>query len=201
MMCRRFNVFGAALLALLATVSVANAQLTLVPNGDFSTPGGVNWGFDGPAIITFETTGGNTGGYAKMDESAGGGWGVLVSDDSPLGVPLSTLGLTAGQNYDFTMDMINLDGTGIGGLKLESWDTGHISNTGDVPASGQSSSWATYTWNYTIDPAATSLKLVPLWGPGSVVGFDNLGVVVPEPASIGLLSLAGLMIATRRRRK
>ena len=37
-------------------------------------------------------------------------------------------------------------------------------------------------FSYTIDPAATGLKIVPLWGPSSSVGFDNIGVQVPATA-------------------
>src|SRR5262249_31792406 len=52
-------------------------------------------------------------------------------------------------------------------------------------ASG-TTSWQTYSFTYTIDPAATGLKIVPLWGLNSVVGYDNLGVVLPGPIPLSV---------------
>ncbi|MEO2049401.1 MAG: PEP-CTERM sorting domain-containing protein [Pirellulales bacterium] len=200
MMCCRLNVVGTTLLALVATIGVANAQVNLVPNGDFETAGGDSWVFAGPAVSTYPASGGNPGGYGSMDSSAG--WGVFVSEVDPAnGLSLASLGLTAGGTYDITMDMIGVQGGELAGIKLESWAGGaHLSNSGDLKET-LTDTWSTYTWSYTVDPAATSVKFVPLSVDGGAVGFDNVGVVVPEPASIGLLSLAGLMIATRRRRK
>jgi hypothetical protein len=37
----------------------------------------------------------------------------------------------------------------------------------DIPASGQSSSWATYTFNRTLAPGTTSIMIVPVAGAGS----------------------------------
>ena len=46
------------------------------------------------------------------------------------------------------------------------------------PASG-TGAWATYTFSYTILLGTLGLKVVPLWGPNSSVGYDNIGVIVP----------------------
>lgn len=178
----------------------AHSAPMLIPNGDFSTPGGSGFGSfasDG-TVISYPESGGNSGGYGKINNAAGDwGGGLVAPADSPplnLGIPLATLGLVAGETYTFSMDMINLDGTtGVGGLKLESWsDSGFISTDGDVPASGQSSTWANYTWTYKIADGATSIKLVPLLTPAtygagqrqSVIGFDNIMVdntPIPPP--------------------
>ena len=200
-------------IAILAMVGVASASL--VPNGDFETAGGVHWSSfaSAGAVISFPTTGGNSGGYGVVDNTAGDWGGGLVSPADfeyagNTGIPLATLGLTAGETYTFQMDMINLAGTGVGGVKFESWGAAHISNSGDLPASGQSASWATYSWEYTIDAAATSIKIVPLITPNyaqpdvhSSIGFDNVGVI-PEPATLGLLGLVGGgMLFLRRLRR
>jgi hypothetical protein len=202
MMFRNLNVFGAALVALLATVSVANAQLNLVPNGDFETPAGADWEFaGGGAVDTYPATGGNPGGYGDMNSAAG--WGVFVSEVDPTnGLPLASLGLTAGNNYTFSFDMIDLGpGGALAGIKFEGWGDGiDVGNSGDIKFNA-TTSWDTYTPDWTIPAAATSIKFVPLSVDGGHVGFDNVGVIVPEPASIALMGLAGLALATRRRRK
>ena len=108
------------------------------------------------------------------------------------GIPLANLGLVAGNTYTFSMDMKNFAGTGTGGLKLEAWNGGGgaASNTGDMPATGSSTNWATYSWNYLIPVGTTSIKIVPLLTGASggsnadSVGFDNIKVnntPVPPP--------------------
>ncbi|MEJ6634212.1 MAG: PEP-CTERM sorting domain-containing protein [Akkermansiaceae bacterium] len=203
--------------AVCAMASMANATLVLVTNGDFEA-GASNWGNFASAgtVVSFPATGGNAGGYGRVDNTTGGWGGGLVSpadNEFPgnTGIPLASMGLVAGETYTFQMDMINLAGDGLGGVKFESWGAAIISNSGDTPASGQSSSWATYTWDYTIDPAATSIKIVPLLTPGSnnaggsinsSIGFDNVGVnVVPEPSGFALAALGALGLLGRRSRK
>ncbi|MDB4504533.1 PEP-CTERM sorting domain-containing protein [Akkermansiaceae bacterium] len=203
--------------AVCAMASMANATLVLVTNGDFEA-GASNWGnfASGGTVVSFPATGGNTGGFGKVDNTAGAWGGGLVSPadfefPGNTGIPLASMGLVAGETYTFQMDMINLAGDGLGGVKFESWGAAMISNTGDVPASGQSSSWATYTWDYTIDAAATSIKIVPLLTGGSnnaggsinsSIGFDNVGVnVVPEPSGFALAALGALGLLGRRSRK
>ncbi len=184
-------------LALVALVGIANAALNLVPNGDFAIAGGTNWVFAGVgATPSYPAAGGNTGGYAKMDQTAGGWGGVFVSEDSATaGRSLASLGVTAGGNYTFSLDMISLGaGTPLAGMKIESWAGGSIlDNSGDINFT-TTASWATYTFNYTINPAATSLKFVPLMvvqPVGSIVGFDNIGVIViTAPLAVSITSPA-----------
>jgi hypothetical protein len=176
----------AAGLAILSFTGIAFGTNTtnLFPNGDFESGGAGAW-VEGGGGDTFgyPTTGGNPGGYGIIDDSTVT-WGIWVGGDvTPLS--LSSLGLTAGQTYTFVQDMELISGSNIGGLKVESWGpSGVLSDSGDMrPATG-SASWQTYAFSYTINPAATGLKIVPLWGPSSVVGFDNLGVVVPGPSPL-----------------
>jgi hypothetical protein len=175
-------------LAVLAMAGIANASNTtnLFPNGDFESGGAGAWvEAGGPVNFSYPTQGGNPNGYGIIDATPGG-WGIWVGGaDTPLS--LSSLGLTAGQTYTFVQDMELISGNSIGGLKVESWGpTAVISDSGDMrPASG-TTSWQTYSFTYTIDPAATGLKIVPLWGPNSIVGYDNLGVVVPGPSPLSV---------------
>jgi len=197
-----------------ASTSVSQAVFVLVPNGDFEIAAGDSWnqGASAGTVIDYPATGGNTGGYGRIDNTAGAWGGVLVSEGgtgaNPAaggGIPLGNLNLIAGNAYNFSLDMISLGGTtNIGGVKIESWSgTGVISDSGDQDFT-ITSSWATYTTNYTIDPAATRVKIVPLFAEGGAnsVGFDNVGVEnnVPEPSSV-LLGLSALALLGFRRRK
>lgn len=194
----------------------AHAADVLIPNGDFSTPGGSGFSFfeSAAGVVSFPATGGSgdDGGYGLVNNTLGSWGGGLVSPPDNFypanqGIPLASLGLVAGNTYTFSMDMKNFAGTGKGGLKLEAWNggAGAASNTGDMPASGSSSSWATYTWNYTIPTGTTSIKIVPVVTPptgatnADSIGFDNIKVnntpVVPPPivpvVPNGDFSLAG----------
>ena len=212
-MYHQFKVFSTALLAVLLTVGISNAQvLNLLPNGDFETPAGASWGtaVGGGApdpVITFPASGGNLGGHAAIDSTAGG-WGVLIAaDDTP--ISLASLGFSAGDTIDVNWDMIDLGAgqggasSGTGGFKMESWSGGGlISDTGDVLFS-VGTSWTNFDLAYTIDPAADALKFVPLSTSGGNIGFDNVGYLtaIPEPGSVGLIALGMIGLVARRRRR
>lgn len=187
------RLFSAAIW-LAASSAAVQAAPVLFPNGDFSAAGGASWTEakgTGTYVYSYPETGGNPDGYGVIDNTAGGGgFGIWVSNG---GAPISlaSLGLTAGQTYTFKQDMITLatgSGTSQAGVKVESWSaTGYISDSGNMRASSESGTWATYSFNYTINPAATHLKLVPLWGENRSTGYDNFRVentpVVPPPPS------------------
>lgn len=218
----------AVTLAFCVTATVGNSAEVLFPNGDFSS-GAAGWSSfaSGGTAISFPADGGAGGigdGIGIVDNTAGAWGGGLVSPADfefagNNGIPLASLGLVAGSTYTFSIDMINLASTGLGGVKFESWgdDQGGpgipaiVSNSGDLAASGQSASWATYSWNYTIDASADAIKIVPLltpptYGVGdgqSSIGFDNIrveNIAVPEPTSSILLGLGTLGLMVRRRR-
>ena len=187
---------GSSVTSSVVNVTVQSVNLVLFQNGDFDHPSGPGAGCDGsgdywatnsfgaPFSFSFPTSGGNPNGYAVMDDTGGGSFGVLVGGNvTP--VPLAPMGLVAGQTYTFQQDMKILSGSSIGGFKIESWGpSGKISDNGGVYPTliGDGSTWQTYTFSYTINPAATGLKIVPLWGPNSSVGYDNIGVQVPTTA-------------------
>lgn len=155
-------------------------QATLFPNGDFEA-GGTSWqevSGDGTYSFSYPTTGGNDNGYGIIDHSAAnGGFGIWVGNgDSP--ITLAELGLEAGTTYDFTQDMILLSGTNMGGFKLDFTNGGiDAGSTGDlrVDPIGNGSTWETYTFRIDIPAGVDGFKIVPLWGVGSSVGFDNIG--------------------------
>lgn len=177
-----------SLSVLLGTVMMAHAAPVLFPNGDFETPAGDLWGTAsaGAQVFNFPAAGGNPGGYAEIVSSEGGGYAVLISNsDQPY--PLASLGLVAGSTYTFSYEMsASATGANKGGIKIESWSaSSQLSNSGDQRVTVNAAGWNTYTYQYTINPAATHLKLVPLWTPNETVGFDNFRVddtpVVPPP--------------------
>jgi len=171
------------------------AAFQLVENGDFSS------GLDGYGIYNDAgTTFSNPSGYGLID-GAGWGGGFVYKDDAP---SLDSMGLTAGETYTFQFDMIaGSDGTT--GIKVESWANGAaLDNSGEIDFNGDGESWATYTYDYTINAAADSFKIVSLGNVGAQTSFDNVGIdvpasAVPVPAAAWLFgsALAGL-VAVRR---
>lgn len=192
------------LTALVAHPAQAQNATNLYPNGDFAAGGPTaDWvEVSGGGVFSFSypATGGNPNEYGIIDNTGGGGFGIWVGGDStPL--PLSSLGLVPGNTYTFVQDMKTFAGTNTGGIKIESWGpSGQISNSGDMrPATWTTNGWSTYTFNYTIAFGATGIKVVPLWGVNSSVGYDNLGVVVPlsSPLSAQIINpLNGATLGT-----
>lgn len=178
-------------LALAAITGVASAQTVtnLAPNGDFSLGGPTSDWVEvfggGSFVYTYPSTGGNPANYGVMDNTGGGGWAIWVGGDATP-IPLSTLGLTAGVTYNFLVDMKVLSSdpnTNLGGFKVDFFNgVAGAGSTGDMrpsPAGHNVFNWETYSYSVTIPPTANGVKLVPLWGPNSSVGFDNIRVVVP----------------------
>ena len=195
-------------LAVLALAGVASADI-YVPNGQFETGDNTSWaevqGGGLGAGYQYPTAGGvGDSGYGQIDSTAGA-WAIWVNQ-GPAGdelIPLSYFGASAGDTITVTMDMIELNnpsGTATAGIKMESWAGGHLSNSGDMKVAVAAGSWNTYTWDYTIDAAATHIKFVPVQHDELSIGYDNIGVI-PEPATLGLLGLAGgAMFVLRRLR-
>ncbi len=193
-------------LAIVAMVGVSHAAFNLASNGDFSA-GSAGWGFAGVGTSpTFPGAGGNPGAYATIDQTAGG-WGGVFYTDVPGAQSLASVGLTAGGNYLFSLDMISL-GTVLptSGMKIESWNGATFLGDSTDINFNITTSWATYTFNYTIAPGADSLKFVPLMvvdPVGASTGFDNVGVygvTVPEPTSMALAGLGAALLVIRRRK-
>lgn len=174
-----------------------------VADGQFETPAGDvgpwlnQFGGD---TITFMATGGNPDGCVQIDDATSPGFGGFAYVNPPVEAPLSALGLTAGQTYTFVMDMQLVSGPSIGGLKVESWNpsinpNGALGFTQIYPPSG-STNWVTYMFTNTISASADRLNIVPVWGPGSVVKYDNIGVVVrlPDPVAVAITAPANNQI-------
>ncbi len=190
-----------AVLTTLTMVGFADAAVTnLFPNGNFDSPAGtaspwVEVFGGGTTTYSYPTSGGNPSGYGRMNNSSG--WGIWVGGE-PTPLSLASLGLVAGGTYTFVMDMKNFSGTGIGKLKIESWDSvGLISDSGELPAISQSAAWVTYTFSATLSPSATGIKVVPVAGAASQIGYDNLGVVVPNsPLTVSITSPTNNAVVT-----
>ena len=169
--------------------SQAVAQTTnLVPNGDFSIAGpSTDWVEvqGGGFVYTYPTTGGNPDSYGAIDGTATTQWAIWVNGDSfPLS--LTSLGIIAGTSNTFLMDMkvfSSSPGTNLGGFKVDFFNgAAQIGSTGDVwpsPAGHNIAAWETYKFSMLIPVNADGVKLVPLWGPNSIVGYDNVRVIIP----------------------
>jgi hypothetical protein len=191
-----------ALTALLVGAAQAQLVTNLFPNGDFSgggpTADWVEISGGGTFTYTYPGAGGNPDGHGVIDgTAAGGGWGIWVGGDSS-SLPLSAYGLVAGGTNTFLVDMKVLSSapaTNLGGLKIDFFNslnvpanTAPTASTGDIklgdsrflpPVGNDIFDWETYGFRIPIPAGMQSFKVVPLWGGGSSVGFDNIGVIAP----------------------
>jgi hypothetical protein len=171
------------------------AKADLFPNGDFATGNDGTWeeaSGAGTFVYDYPATGGNNDQYGVIDHTANdGGYGIWVANGGGI-LTLASLGITAGESYNFTQDMILLGGADIGGFKLDFFNGPNgAGSTGDIRIDkiGDGSTWETYTYPITIPNGVDGIKAVPLWGIGSVVGYDNIGfdpnpiVTLPIPNS------------------
>jgi hypothetical protein len=183
-----------AFCALLGASGGASATEVLMPNGDFSA-GSTSWNQVGPITsFSYPSTGGNPDGYGVMD-ATNGEWGIWVGNaDAAIPLDGSVLpGVSAGNTYVFKQDMRieGAVGTNIGGFKID-FVGGPGGTTGDlrIPKIGDGSTWETYSYTIAIPAGVTGIKIVPLWGPNSIVGFDNFrvenGAVPPPPVIPGI---------------
>ncbi len=76
----------------------------------------------------------------------------------------------------------------IGGFKVDFFNGGDgVGSTGDLFPNliGDGTTWETYRFPITIPSTADGIKVVPLWGAGSVIAYDNICVdPTPIPAVI-----------------
>ena len=166
---------------LLGASTSVHAAPVLFPNGDFDN-GNASWTEvfgGGTTTYTYPDSGGNPGGYGTMNNS--GGWGIWVGNGDAQ-ITLASLNLTAGETYNFFQDMTVLSGSNVGGLKVDFIPAG---STGDMDPPKINDAWNTYVFPVFIPPGTTAIKIVPVEGANSTVGYDNIGVdntpVVPPP--------------------
>jgi hypothetical protein len=167
-----------------------------VKNPGFEIPDGASWIFfqDGslgaPHSVSYPADGGNPGGYATIDASAGGGFAGLVTNGGGF-IPIERFGIAPDSDVLFAMDMNLFSGENIGNLKIEYiFDDGSTGDTGDLfpDQFDIASGWATYTFEVYIPEDVAGIKIVPLWGAGSVVGFDNIGLFSPKEFALSIAS-------------
>ncbi len=147
----------------------------------------------GGFVFSYPTTGGNPDAYGVIDGTSpatSSSYAIWVNGNStPLSI--SSLGLSAGVTYTFLVDMKVLSsnpGTNLGGFKVDFFNGGTmVGSTGDMrpsPTGHNIANWETYGYSVPVPAAADGMKLVPLWGPNSSVGYDNVRVVVPATSPL-----------------
>ncbi|MGC6567845.1 MAG: hypothetical protein ACON38_19790 [Akkermansiaceae bacterium] len=156
-------------------------------NHDFSG-GSFGWKEVGSVETSWDylPEGGNPGGYGVMNNS-GIGFGIWVANNDTI-IPLEDLGLDAGTTANFIQDMILLSGENVGGVKIDFFN-GDVAagSTGDIFGTviGDGSTWETYTFPVELPEGIDGIKIVPVWGAGSTVGYDNFRAapapVLPPP--------------------
>ena len=180
---------------------VEDAPLTdPLQNPGFEIPNGASWNFFqgggselGSPTVTFPATGGNPGGHAIIDASTGGFAG-LTSNNTAF-VALERFDIEPGTIVIFSMDMKVISGLDVGQMKLEFLDqAGELGSTGDTfPIEFDvSSDWLPYTFEFVIPDDAVSMRIVPVSGPDSIIGYDNVRagppIPVTEPLTLSITS-------------
>jgi hypothetical protein len=198
------NLATATLALTMSASSLAAYQL--VPNGDFEN-GGDSWGFEygNGGTVTYETTGGNTGGYQRMDNTNAGWGSVGISTDAPGGAAPSVFGMTAGNDYTVSWDQLSVGGVGGLGIKLEFY--GASNSVIEQFESSSEDVWETKTLDFSVPADTTLIKIVTLGIHNGFSGYDNVAITnadasaVPVPAAAWLFgsALAGL-VAVRRKK-
>lgn len=179
-------------LALVAMTTLARAQINPVPGGDYN-PSDSNYGdivantftWGGGYNAQFLTSGGNNpaGTYLSFQyvpgQASWSGGNSTIGNTTP--IPLTTLGLSAGGNCTFFVDIKVESGTGVGGFYVEYWNAGgKISGTGTLYPSSETTNWVTYTFPVTIPAGTTGLKIgvqAPDYSTATTADFDNIRVV------------------------
>lgn len=186
---------GVALWGADSSIGFDNVQVDSTPvesgpiqNPDFSL-GSFGWAEIGDQTTwSYPADGGNPGAYGVMT-NAGGGFGIWVANGNTT-ISLDRLGLSPGDTALFQQDMIVLSGDNVGGLKIDFFNgEAFIGSTDDLdpPVLGDGSTWETYVFPVEIPMAidgspVTGVKIVPLEGQGSSVGYDNFALsVLPAP--------------------
>ncbi|MBM4104422.1 MAG: hypothetical protein FJ263_10340 [Planctomycetes bacterium] len=169
-------------LMVLATVGLANGALATNNGGfDASAAGWNAAGGGGAWTPAHVALGGNPGGYLTL-QTANNTWSVWYQ---VINESLAVWGIPAGTTITVKGDMIDLGPVGnnkIAGLKVESWSGGLLNESAKEFTA--TSSWQTFSFDYTIAAGATAVKLVltnvNYNGLGvAKFGYDNLSISFP----------------------
>jgi len=151
---------------------------------EYGTTGWLEIGSD--TTWDYPESGGNLSSYGVMthggEANTSGIW--VANRGAP--IALSDLGLEPGQTVTFLQDMRLLSGDMIGGLKVEFLDGATALGDSDemrVDPVGDGNTWETYSFNVPIPTTADHIKVVPLWGAGSSVAYDNIRFRRPTPSA------------------
>lgn len=181
-------------LSVLAAAGLANANL--LTNGDFEDPAGSGWS---------QWWGGNSNKYApdpiEGDHCAGVWW---MDDGIFQTIAIGPAVYTVSGN----IMQENLGNGRIGVIKAEIKDgAGNIWWTQEIPITENDPAGTWLSGSMTIDNSAAGASLMTInlfmwdqngWGTGKgIVRWDNISVV-PEPATLALLGLGGLLLKRRR---
>lgn len=210
-------ILGTVAVAALLTFGMGAAHGDIIQNGGFESPNGT-----GDAIDNFDFDSWVEVGNVRMDEDDGGR--VPGSNPNQVARFFQTSSLTqdlgtnwaAADTYDLSFNASETWWrTGAGGdsieVKLlqtddtELWSSGVINLDGLHTGTAMPAWTAGQTFNYSIDASSFTAGTpgeelrIQIARAGGVSQVDNVSLtVIPEPASLGLLGVGGLLMLRRK---
>lgn len=191
-----------AVMVALGGLSCPVLSANMITDGDFSTDplalGATGWGTYSPTAPVATYTWNSAGKYETMTYTDGNtNWLVAA---------FALVPEIDDQGYDFSADINCHDAHESQGLNVAMWwyQAGNLVTTTDlVPQRGGTAGWTTFSKHIDSAPATADNAWIVFEGRWyGTMDIDNVSfAAVPEPATMCLLALGGLLTLVKRRRR
>lgn len=186
------------LLLVLAVGLVASSQANLVSNGGFESGDLTDWWtypYDASQSVTVQSVTVADGSFsAEMVSGSDTDWQELGTN---------AMACDSETTYTLNLDYNKIDWAGAG-IYITYWDSGWTVLDGDwfditFTSEEGTGTWTPFSTDFTTVADTAHMEVKVSMGGWGTMYVDNVSVV-PEPATLGLIGLGGLLLAGRRRK-